>query len=138
MTEQHNLPPVMEGVFTNDVNPQLLGGHCPACGHFHYPFQDYCPQCLQKMERRKIGSQGAIQSVTSVRTKPPMGLPQPYTVAWVDLEETPLRIFALIDPATADRAKIGSPVSLKILPLGVNLAKEPCLRPCFSVIGHGE
>ncbi|WP_321393726.1 Zn-ribbon domain-containing OB-fold protein [Emcibacter sp.] len=133
MNEQHNLPPVKEGVFTTGQKPQLLGGYCPRCGHYHFPFQDYCSKCLGEMEHREIGCHGRIESVTSVRTKPPLGLPRPYTVAWIDLEETSLRVFSLIDPETAEEARIGSAVFLKILPLGVNLANEPCLRPCFSI-----
>jgi len=61
-----------------------------------------------------------------------MGLPQPYSLGYIDLDDIPLRIFCLLDPAANDQLKIGLPVHLKVAPLGHDSNGKPCLRPYFS------
>jgi uncharacterized OB-fold protein len=132
----NDIPPMMPGVFTPppyDQNPpRLIGGFCRECRHFYFPRPHYCPHCLGTVEETALNSEGTIHSFTVVRTKPPLGLPQPYSVGYVDLAESGLRIFCLLDPMAIDRLRIGLPVRLAVSPLGHDGRGTPCLRPYFT------
>jgi uncharacterized OB-fold protein len=91
-----------------------------------------CPECLKDIDECEIGSGGVIYSFTVVRTKPPLGLPEPYGVAYVDLDESALRVFGLLDPQALDQFTIGKRVRLEVGKIGLNLQGEPCLRPYFT------
>jgi uncharacterized OB-fold protein len=67
-----------------------------------------------------------------VRIKAPLGLPEPYALGLVDLDESGLRVFGLLDPAAVDRYRIGLPVRLTVAPMGTNVQGTPCLRPFFT------
>jgi len=133
----HDIPPVVPGVFTlppyDQKPPQLLGGFCPACHRYYFPRPKYCPCCLGSVEEISIGSEGTIYSFTVVRTKPPLGLPQPYSVGYVDMAESCLRVFCLLDPAAIKQLRVGSPVRLAVGPLGHDGRGEPRLRPYFTL-----
>ena len=81
----------------------------------------------------ELGSRGRIYSFTVVRTKPPLGLPRPYAVGYVDLDGSGLRIFSLLDPAQVERFRIGAPVRLAARPLGEDGHGNPRLRPYFTI-----
>jgi uncharacterized OB-fold protein len=133
----NDIPPMMPGVFTPppyDQNlPRLIGGFCRECRQFYFPRPHYCPHCLGTAEETALNSEGTIHSFTVVRTKPPLGLPQPYSVGYVDLAESGLRIFCLLDPMAIDRLRIGLPVRLAVAPLGHDGRGMPCLRPYFTL-----
>lgn len=132
----NEIAPVMPGIFTlppyEDEAPALLGGFCPACGVNYFPRPTYCRTCLGPVEEIDVGSEGTIYSFTVVRTKAPLGLPLPYGVGYVDLKETGLRIFCLLDPAALDKLRIGLPVRLLVNSLGHDIKGSPCLRPYFT------
>ena len=131
-----NLPPFEQGIFTlppyDESPPKLMGGFCPDCNTYYFPRPRFCRVCLGQVEERVFGSKGTVYSFTVVRTKPPQGLPQPYSVGYIDLADNNLRVFCLLDPAAIDRIQIGMPVRLRIGPLGVNGDGEPCLRPYYT------
>ena len=133
---RNELPPMMQGIFTlppYDQNPpKLLGGFCAACNLYYFPGRKYCPKCLQPVEETALDSEGTVHSFTIVRTKPPLGLPQPYSIGYVDLIGSGLRILCLLDPAAIDRLQIGLPVRLAVGPLGHDSHNMPCLRPYFT------
>jgi uncharacterized OB-fold protein len=79
-----------------------------------------------------VGRKGTIYSFTVIRTKAPFGLPTPYAVGYVDLDETGLRVFSLLDPERIDQLEIGLRVALKTGPLGDNGKGEPRVRPYFT------
>jgi len=137
----HELPMFAEGVVgfgdAPDCAPYLIGGRCPACGRWYFPQPDLCRHCQAALERASLGSRGEIYSNTVVRTKPPLGLPRPYAVGYIDLAEQPLRIFMLLDPSATDTLRIGQQVELAVGPLGVNRERVPCLRPFFRPIATG-
>ncbi|QIB66066.1 Zn-ribbon domain-containing OB-fold protein [Kineobactrum salinum] len=108
------------------------------CDFFQFPRQEHCPGCLQSLQERSLGGTGVIYSVTTVRVRPPLGLPQPYAVAYVDLDDVPLRVFGLIDPDQCESVCIGDRVVLKVLPLGLNQQQQSCLRPCFHRLTNQE
>lgn len=135
------LPPVQKGIFTlpdaNGNPPSLLGGHCAVCDRHSFPREPHCSRCLGVMDEATLGSRGTVYSLTVVRTKPPLGLPQPYSVGFIDLEDCGLRIFCLLDPDRIGDIRIGSSVRLTIRPLGHDSEGRACLRPCFTPTDAG-
>lgn len=133
------LPPFAPGVFREgDAGPVLLGSRCEACERFYFPGAGLCSSCLGKTESAELGARGRIYSHTVVRTKPPLGLPAPYAVGYVDLDACGLRVFALLDPRQAGRLRIGMPVRLAVAPLGHDGHGKACLRPYFTVDDASE
>lgn len=131
------IPPFFPGIFTlppyDQSPPRLLGGFCPACGDTTFPKTKCCRRCLGEVEEADLGSEGTLYSFTVIRTKTPLGLPQPYSVGYVDLKGTGLRIFCLLDPMAIDRLRIGLPLRLGVAPLGQDGRGKPCLRPYFAI-----
>ena len=125
-----------EGLFTmpsaENGPPSLLGGKCPSCHRTYFPKPGFCRVCLEPTTIEDLGSKGTIYSFTVVRTKPPFGLPKPYAVGYVDLEDNGLRIFTLLDPETVEDLHIGQKVRLAVGPLGDDGKGGPLLRPYFS------
>lgn len=137
------LPPVLPGIMApghdGSHDPSLLGGYCPDCGQQFFPRPRYCPLCLGPAEPAALSTRGAIYSYTVVRIKAPWGLPQPYPVGYVDLDESGLRVFSLLDHEAIDQLKVGLLVRLAVARLGHDINQEPCLRPYFSPIqAEGE
>lgn len=131
-----DLPPVAPGVFDfgeTDGAPYLCGGRCRTCGRHAFPRPATCIHCQGDMEPVSLGRNGVIYGHTIIRTRPPYGLPRPYGVALIDLEDAPLRVFCLLDPACLDDFAIGSPVQLAVAPLGHDGQNQPCLRPIFQL-----
>jgi uncharacterized OB-fold protein len=131
-----DIGPVATGIFTlppYDHNPpQLIGGVCHACARYYFPRPHYCKGCLEPTEEVLLGSEGVIYSYTVVRTKAPLGLPTPYSVGYVDLKGSSLRIFTLLDPHSIEDLQVGLPVRLAVAPLGDDRQGLPCLRPYFT------
>jgi uncharacterized OB-fold protein len=137
-----NIPPVAEGIFSlppyDDVPPVLLGGYCPQCKRYDFPRPKYCRKCLGHSEQVTLGREGEIYTYTIIRVKPPLGLPSPYAVGYIDLKESGLRIFCLLDPSAVDALQIGRPVTLKVAPLGNGVDGAPRLRPYFTPALQGS
>ncbi len=136
-----NIPPVALGIFTlppyDQTLPKLLGGFCPACNRHFFPRPRYCRSCLGQTEEIPLASEGIIYSFTVIRRKPPLGFPEPYSVGYVDLVETGLRIFCLLDPAAIDQLQVGMQVRLVVGPLGHDGHGSPRLRPYFTPMKVG-
>ena len=134
--ETSSLPPFAEGVFTlppyEQHLPALLGGWCAQCNHYYFPQPRYCRRCLEPTAQITLGTEGTLYSYTVIRTKAPLGLPLPYGVGYIDLKESGLRIFCLLDPAALARLKVGHAVRLEVGPLGHDHQGRPCLRPYFT------
>lgn len=140
--ETDQLKPVLPDLFSlgrgDENTPALLGGFCPDCNRHFFPRPKYCPNCLNEVDQVPLKSDGAIYSYTFVRIKPPLGLPSPYSVVYVDLSEINLRVFGLFDPEAADDLRIGLEVELAVGPLGVDSSGQSCLRPYFTPRKNGE
>jgi uncharacterized OB-fold protein len=132
------LPPVVHNIFAPSAQGsgrfELLGGRCDACDDYSFPKAEHCHHCHADTSKVSLGADGVIYSFTVVRTKPPLGLPQPYAVAYIDLKDVPLRVFCLLDPEQTGDAVIGASVRLSVAPLGVNNAGQDCLRPFFRLL----
>lgn len=145
MTEKEiltTLKPVVPGIFTlppyDEAPPTLLGGFCGTCGTYYFPRPNYCRSCLGPLKEIPVGSEGTIYSFTVIRKKPPFGLPLPYGAGFVDLKESGLRIFSLLDPESVDQLRIGLPVRLAVAPMGHDAGGNPCLRPYFKPVPGEE
>ncbi len=142
----NQISPMLPGIFTlppyEEMPPILLGGYCTRCDRYFFPRPRYCPGCLDVPKTRGVGNRGRIHSFTTVRTKAPLGLPQPYAVGYVDLDlktgGAGLRVFSLFDPASTDTLRIGAPVILDVAPLGHDSRGEPCLRPFFKLVNEEQ
>lgn len=137
-TREVEIPPVQRGVFTlasagKDSAPHLLGGHCRSCDRHQFPRAQHCHRCLGPVDEIDLGGSGTVYSFTVVRAKPPLGLPQPYGVGFIDLVPSGLRIFSLLDPDCLDDFKIGSALALAVRPLGHDGSGRACLRPFFTL-----
>jgi uncharacterized OB-fold protein len=130
------MPPVMPGIFTlppyDHNGPALLGAFCPDCRLYYFPRPRNCRNCLGSLQEIRVGSEGTIYSFTIVHKKAPFGLPLPYGAGFIDLKESGLRIYSLLDPEALDKLRIGIPVRLTISALGNDCKGSPCLRPYFT------
>jgi len=136
-TAPATIRPVANGVFTlpsaGGGPPRLLGGDCAAGHGPFFPGPAYCPRCLGTIHEADLGSSGTVYSYTVVRTRPPLGFPQPYSVGYIDLDTSGLRVFCLLDPDCIDGLAIGRRVVLSVRPFGDDGAGEPLLRPLFTL-----
>lgn len=128
------IPPVMPGLFRvrTDGGPVLLGGHCAACAHHFFPRPEACPHCQGAVAEADLGDSGTLYSHTTIRTRPPYGLPRPYSAGWIDLDAVQLRVFALLDPALAGGFAIGERLRLAAATIGDDGAGQPVVRPYFT------
>lgn len=114
--------------------PRLSGSICSVCNYSSYPCKAHCSECCAPMTPMSFDGTGTIYSFTVVRVKPPLGLPQPYTVAYIDLDHVPLRIFGLLDTKEDHCYAIGERVLLATGELGNDAQGVPCLRPFFQSV----
>lgn len=124
------IPDLVERVGTHG-RYGLVGSTCPHCGASAFPRARRCPVCQGTPQRRVIGTAGSLYTYTVVRTRAPFGLPEPYAVGYVDLDESGLRVFGLIDPAAVDALAVGQRMEVGLDRLGVDGGGRPCLRPVF-------
>ncbi|MGD9713876.1 MAG: Zn-ribbon domain-containing OB-fold protein [Thermomicrobiales bacterium] len=133
MSEADLLPAFVEGIFSGDKSDtDLIGSRCTTCGRYQFPHADICPEDLSKTTRVSIGRTGTLYSYTVVRTKPPFGLPAPYALGYVDLDDVGLRVLMLLDAARIDDMRIGIPLRLTSDRMGVGLDGQICRRPFFT------
>jgi uncharacterized OB-fold protein len=137
MNEDNSLvPPVVPGIFTipqdDQTLPELIGGYCRECNEHFFPCPKYCQRCLGAVERAVVGRKGTIYSYTVIRVKPPLGLPSPYAVGYIDLEESGLRIFCLLDPKQINQLRIGLAVELSVDIMGHDGQGASRQRPFFT------
>jgi uncharacterized OB-fold protein len=125
------------GLFTlpteNGTGPKLVGGYCKKCRRYFFPKPKFCRKCFSDVEEINLDSVGTLYSFTVVRTKPPFGLPEPYAVGYVDLDQCGLRIFALLDPLQVEDLAIGRSLKLMVGQIGQNIDGQDCLRPYFTM-----
>jgi len=130
------IAPVAPGIFVvpsgEGSQPRLIGGSCPSCEKHYFPRPKYCPSCLGPVEEADLGSTGTVYSFTVVRTRAPLGLPEPYGIGYVDLDGTGLRVFCLFDPACIDDLQAGLQVRLAVGQLGHDGRGTPRMRPFFT------
>ena len=118
------MPAPVEGFFTTDPEPALLGTRCSDCGTYHFPAETFfCrnPACSgTTLEQVTLSSRGAVWSWTMNRYAAPPPFPQtepfePYGVAAVELAEERMIVLGMLT-GDFETLKIGDEVELLVEP----------------------
>jgi uncharacterized protein len=108
--------PVRDGLFADDG--RLIGGHCAACGHHHFPLLGTCPYCSAgEITEVALSGRGVLWGWTSVTAAPPgYRGDAPFGFGVVELPEGIRVITRLTEPDPAALA-FGQPMRFEIVPL---------------------
>jgi uncharacterized OB-fold protein len=119
--------PAVEGWFTTDPSPALLGTRCTACGTYFFPRETrFCrnPACDgTALEEVPLSRRGKVWSFTDNRYQPPAPYVspdpfEPYAIAAVELAEEKMVVLGQLTRETAvDGLQIGQEVELVLEPL---------------------
>ena len=120
--------PAIEGWFTTDDEPALLGTRCTTCGTVFFPrAEGFCrnPGCRgREFEETKLSRRGKVWSYTDAQYQPPppyIAADDPYVpfaLAAVELADEQLVVLGqLADGTTVDDVKVGDEVELVVEPL---------------------
>lgn len=117
--------PAVEGWFTVDGDPALLGGRCDTCGTYVFPRQFVLacpnPRCNgDTFSEVELSRTGRVWSYTTNHYKPPAPyvVPAeeftPYSVAAVELAEEKMVVLGQVKGADADSLTVGQEVELVV------------------------
>jgi uncharacterized OB-fold protein len=125
--------PAIEGWFTTDEEPALLGTRCTTCGTVFFPRLSsegsggFCrnPGCRgREFEETRLSRRGKVWSYTDAQYQPPppyIAAADPYVpfaLAAVELAEEQLVVLGqLADGVTVDDVEVGTEVELVVEPL---------------------
>lgn len=119
--------PAIEGWFTMEARPHLIGARCKKCGTYHFPKQShYCrnPACdSTDFEEVELSRRGHIWSYTNACYKPPEPFVapepfEPYAIAAVQLEEEQMVVLGqVVEGVGVEDLKVGMPMELVLEPL---------------------
>jgi uncharacterized OB-fold protein len=120
--------PAIEGWFTTDEEPRLLGSRCTSCGTFFFPAAEgFCrnPDCRgREFEQVELSRTGTVWSYTDAQYQPPPPyLPRteehvPFALAAVELAEEQLVVLGQVaDGYGVDDLSVGAAVELVVEPL---------------------
>lgn len=120
--------PAIEGWFTTDAEPRLLGTRCTACGTVFFPkASGFCrnPECRGRgFEEVELSRVGTVWSYTDAQYQPPPPyIPasddyEPFALAAVELAEEQVVILGQVAKGYGvDDLRVGSPVELVVEPL---------------------
>jgi len=132
--------PIAEGLFTGPPSaPQLVGGHCSACGGWHFPAQDNCPHCAGvEVERRPLARRGTLWTWTIQGFVPPVppyrGAVEgfvPFGVGYIELPEG-LRVQARLTVNDPAALRIGMAMELTLETIGSDAAGRPVAGYAFA------
>jgi len=120
--------PVIDGWFTVDDPPSLLGKCCPECGTYQFPPTGaWCPnpRCdSDEMETVPLSRTGRVWSYTDAQYQPPPPYVaptdpyQPFAIAAVELEKEQIVILGQVAFGFGvGDLQVGSPVELVVEPM---------------------
>jgi len=120
--------PAVEGWFTTDAEPHLLGTRCTTCGTVFFPKADgFCrnPACRGRdFEEVELSRTGKVWSYTDAQYQPPPPyLPatdpyEPFALAAVELDAEQVVILGQVATGYGvDDLAVGAPVELVVEPL---------------------
>jgi uncharacterized protein len=123
--------PAIEGWFTLDDEPALVGTRCRACGTVFFPREtEFCrnPRCAgTDLDEVRLSRRGRVWSYTDARYQPPAPyIPctdpyEPFALAAVELEAEGIVVLGQVaDGYGVDDLQVGAPVELVIEPLYVD------------------
>ena len=92
---------------------RLLVKRCPSCGEAHYPPRAHCPLCAAPATHwEETGGTGIVYSMSTMRRAK-----EPYTIAYVELDEGP-RIITNLVPEDQGSLAIGDRVKVQFRAAG--------------------
>lgn len=109
-------PPTMTersaAFWTGGANGELLIARCQHCGWYLHPPLPACPSCRGRAIRPEaVSGRGTVWSWTINRYQYAPGMPPPYVVAFVELDEQAgLRMLTNVVGCEPDAVTIGMPV----------------------------
>jgi uncharacterized OB-fold protein len=120
--------PAVDGWFTIDEEPHLLGTRCTTCGTVFFPKSEgFCrnPDCRgREFEEVALARTGTVWSYTDAQYQPPPPyVPRgdahvPFALAAVELAEEQIVILGQVaDGFGVDDLSVGTPVELVVEPL---------------------
>lgn len=120
--------PAIEGWFTTEAEPHLLGTRCTTCGTVFFPrAAGFCrnPGCRgREFEEMQLSRTGTIWSYTDAQYQPPPPYIaqtdpyEPFALAAVELAEERIVVLGqLARGVTVDDVKVGDPVELVVEPV---------------------
>ena len=119
--------PAIEGWYTMDASPHLIGTRCSDCGTYFFPRQThYCrnPQCSStEFEDVQLSRTGRIWSYTNTCYKPPEPFVapepfEPFTIAAVELDKEQMVVLGqVVSGVGVEDIAVGMPVELVLEPL---------------------
>ena len=106
--KEKKIAPAVEGWFTMDGEPRLLGTKCTSCGTYFFPKEEFfCrnPSCAgREFEPVKLSARGKVWSFTNAGYQPPAPyVPvsdpfEPFAIAAVELEEEKMVVLGQVVP----------------------------------------
>ncbi len=124
MTQAKTRVPAVEGWFTTDGEPRLLGSRCTACGTYAFPREAFfCrnPECDgTEFAEAPLSRRGIVWSFTDNRYQPPPPYVSPdpfvpYSIAAVELADEKMVVMGQLAPGTdASALRIGQEVELVV------------------------
>ena len=120
--------PAVEGWFTTDAEPHLLGTRCTSCGTVFFPkASGFCrnPACRgREFEEVALSRTGTVWSYTDAQYQPPppyipaVGAYEPFAIAAVELAAEQMVILGQVAKGyTVDDLTVGGAVELVVEPL---------------------
>lgn len=120
--------PAVEGWFTDDAEPVLLGNRCTACGTVFFPKASLAcrnPDCDgESFAEARLSRRGTVWSYTDAQYQPPPpyvvrgGEFTPFALAAVELAAERMVVLGQVaDGYRVDDLAVGSPVELVVEPL---------------------
>jgi uncharacterized OB-fold protein len=91
---------------------------CQACQHLFLPPAPRCPRCWSdRLAVRGVSGEGSVFSFAVYRRSYHPALPEPYTVALIQLREGP-RLISNIVGCTPEEVRVGMPVRVRFDDVG--------------------
>lgn len=119
--------PVLEGWFTLEEKPHLIGTRCIQCGTYYFPRQFlFCknPACdSEQFEEVKLSRTGKVWSFTNACYQPPEPYVSadpfvPFTIAAVELEKEKMIVLGqVVEGVNVSDLKAGMEMELVLAPL---------------------
>ncbi len=115
--------PAIEGWFSNDPEPHLIGTRCKVCGTYYFPGQrDFCrnPDCFStEFEEVRLSRTGKVWSYTKHFYQPPDpyivdGEFEPYTIVGVELEEEKMMVLGQL-ASDADESVLTAGLEMELV-----------------------
>ena len=100
--------PEAKPYFDAAAEGRLIYRHCGACGHAHHPPRSICPTCRSlELTWKTASGLGTVYSASTLHR----GVPVPYCIAWVSLDEGVTLMTNLVDtggrtPPVATRVQL--------------------------------